>query len=40
MNKSECIKLEIAEVEYYLLGLAYMDVDVRHILRSATRGSR
>ena len=40
MNNSECIKLEIAEVEHYSLGPEYSDVDVKHILRNATREGR
>ena len=40
MNNSECIKLEIAEVEDYSLGPEYSDVDVKHILRNATREGR
>ena len=37
VNNSDCIKLEIDEVEDYSLGLEYSDVDVKHILRNTTR---
>ena len=37
VNNSDCIKLEIDEVEEYSLGQEYLDVDVTHILRNATR---
>ena len=37
VNNSDCVKMEIDEVEAYSLGLEYLDVDVKHILRNATR---
>ena len=37
---SECINLEVAEVEGYSLGPEYSDVDVKHITRNATREGR
>ena len=40
VNNSDCIKLEIDEVEDCSLGLEYSGVDVKHILRNATREGR
>ena len=40
MNNSGVLKLEIAEVEENSLGPEYSDVDVKHILRNATREGR
>ena len=39
VNKSDCIKLEIAELELSM-GLEDSDVDLRHILRRARRRGR
>ena len=40
VNNSQVFKVEIAEVEECSLGPEYSDVDVKHILRSATREGR
>ena len=37
VNNSDCVKLEIDEVEVYSLDPEYSDVDVKHMLRNATR---
>ena len=39
VNNSECLKLDSDEVDYYSLGAEYSDVDVKRILRNATRES-
>ena len=40
VNNSECIQLDIDEVEECSLGPKYANVDVKQILREATRESR
>ena len=40
MNNSDCIKLEIDEVEDYFFVPEYSGVDVKHILSNATRKGR
>ena len=38
VNKSDCIKLEIAEVEDFSLGSEYSDVDAKHIFKKCDQG--
>ena len=40
MNNSECIQVDIEVVEECSLGVEYADVDVKKILRKASRGGR
>ena len=40
VNNSECIQLDIDEVEEYSLGPEYADIDVKQISRKATREDR
>ena len=40
VNNCDCIKLEIDEVDEYFLGPEYSDVDVKHVVRDATREGR
>ena len=40
VNNSDCIKLEIGEVEECSFGPEYSDVYVKHMLRNATRGRK
>ena len=40
MNNSECTQLDIDEVEEFSLGPEHADVDMKKILRKASRGGR